>query len=107
VLLDGLGADPVGQVADGELGGAEGVGVGGGDQGGGEGLDLGVDGLADRLSERVRLGQLLGGKRRGGHTGLLGRGAFSSEGSIDACVYKDSTNFQDAHGDNTCEQKKT
>ena len=59
--------------------------------------DLGVDGLADGLVEVLDLGLLLGrqGCGRHGWTPFPGR-VFLNKSAI-PLVYKNSTNFQDAH----------
>ena len=98
MLLDCLGGDPVRQGADLELIFAEEVGVVGMGEVGSKLADLGVDGLADRLLEIRDLRLFLGRHRCGRHgwTPFSGAG-FSSAVTDFALVYKDSTNFQDAH----------
>jgi hypothetical protein len=87
----------VGEGADRKFVLAEEVLVVGGDERARQLVDLGVGGFADGLSQRLGLGELVGGERRGRHAGLLGKGAFPDNASNPAHVYKDSTNFQDAH----------
>jgi hypothetical protein len=87
----------MGEGADLKLGGAEEVLVVGGEEGTGEFFDFGVGGFADGLGEGLDVGGA-GGRGRGcWHEGLRGKDAFSSQAANPAFVYKDSTNFQDAH----------
>ena len=98
MLLDGLGGDLVGEGADLELVVAEEVGIVGGGEVGGQFADLGVDGLADGSGEVLDLGLLLGRSGVRWHGGLRFRGSgFPQKSPPSPLVYKNSTNFQDAH----------
>src|SRR5207248_11781372 len=97
VLLDRPGGDLVGQSADLELVLAEEVGIVRGGEVGGEFADLAVDGFVNGSGQILDLGLLLGRQGCRCHGGLPCRGGFSSELTAIALVYKNSTNFQDAH----------
>jgi hypothetical protein len=98
VLLKGLGGDLVSEVAEFELGRPKGMSVVGGDESSGEFLDFRFGGLADGLCKGLDVGVLVGGQRGGRHeVASVARGRFQSTQRTRPFVYKDSTNFQDAH----------
>jgi hypothetical protein len=87
----------VGEVADLELVGAEEVGVAGGDEGAGDLQEFVAGGLGDVAGELLGLGFLV-------RWGRFLHGRFSDKGGgfldatpISPLVYKDSTNWRDAH----------
>ncbi len=97
VLLVGLGGDVVAEVADGELGITEEGSIIGGDEGAGHTEEVVVGGFGEALREFLGLFFLSGGE------GFL-HGRFSDvEGGLFSTtllyglVYKNSTNFRDAH----------
>ena len=95
--LVGLGGDAVAEVSDGELGVAEEGGVVAGDEGAGDGEDVLIAGLGDGLGQLLGLGFL--SVREGflqGHFSERG-GRFLAETGSCRFVYKNSTNFRDAH----------
>jgi hypothetical protein len=99
VQLVGAGGDEVGEVAELQLGVAEEGGVGGGGEGAGDGGDEVIGALADGVGQLLGEGFLLGGELGLGHGGLLGdaRGGFLAARASCPFVYKDSTNWRDAH----------
>ena len=83
--------------ADLELVVAEEMGVLGGGQVGGQFADLTVNGLVNSSGQVLDLGLLRGRQGCRCHGGLRCKTGFSSEFTASPLVYKNSTNFQDAH----------
>src|SRR5579884_889847 len=97
MLAVGFGGDAVAEGADGELGVAEEGGVVGGDEGAGNGEDVVVAGLGDGLRQLLGLG-FLSVRERFLHGRFSDRGGgFFSKTLLPRLVYKNSTNFRDAH----------
>src|SRR5947209_8785598 len=69
----------MGQGTDLELVGAEEVGVVGGGEVGGQFVEFGVDGLADLPGESLDVGPLLGWQGLRGHDGLRSSGSIRTE----------------------------
>src|SRR5579885_1239790 len=97
MLAVGFGGDAVAEGADGELGVAAEGGVVGGDEGAGNGEDVVVAGLGDGLRQLLGLG-FLSVRERFLHGRFSDRGGgFFSKTLLPRLVYKNSTNFRDAH----------
>jgi hypothetical protein len=92
-----LGRDAVAEGADGELGVAEEGGVIGSDKGAGDVQDVVVAGLGDGLGQLLRFGFLSGGEGLCHGRFSDGRSGFFSKTHLPRLVYKDPTNFRDAH----------
>jgi hypothetical protein len=96
VLLVGLGADAQEDVADGELGLAEG-GVAAADEGAGQLFELLGGGLGDGLGQLLDFPVLLLGQRLAHGGSWDGSGGLLAETAPSELVYKFSTKYPDAH----------
>jgi hypothetical protein len=96
-LLVGLGGDAQDGVADPELGVAEQGGVIAADEVAGDAQQVLVGGLGDGGGQGLGLSFLRGGERLL-HRGLTDKGGgFLAGTPVSSLVYKDSTNWRDAH----------
>src|SRR5215472_4059095 len=97
MLAVGFGGDAVAERADGELGVAEERGVVGGDESASDGEDVVVAGLGDGLRQLLGLG-FLSVRERFLQSRFSERGGgFFNKTFRPGLVYKNSTNFRDAH----------
>jgi hypothetical protein len=97
-LLEEVGAGVVEQVTELELGGTEGAGTGVGNQEVSDVLEEFFGARTQDFEETLNVGLLLLGQRRQGHERLLPFSGHScAHLPLPSLVYKESTNWRDAH----------